>query len=138
MVAHRPSGNDVECRQVWRISPSRLVAVATISLIVNFLLVVDVTASSADRRANRCAFATARNGANQRADACCSRRTPDRFAGRVLAVVIIVVVFTIAPATIILIITSVIVVVVVVIGYRIVVSAPAAVVLRHCARSGGR
>src|SRR5215813_8146521 len=121
MVTHRPSVNDVVYRQLCRVSSIRSVAVTTISLIVDFLLVVDVTAGSteqcADHRATQCS------------DACSDRRASDRFAPRVLAVIIVVIVITTVA------ITSVIVIVV--IPRRDIVSTPAASVLRQRARSGG-
>jgi len=63
-------------------------ATTTLILVVNFLLVEDVTAGSANRRPNRGALSAADQRASQRADASPSRRAPDRFAGRVLAVII--------------------------------------------------
>src|SRR5262249_2989806 len=59
MVTHRPSVNDVVYRQLCRISSIRSVAVTTISLIVDFLLVVDVTAGSTEQCADRRALPAA-------------------------------------------------------------------------------
>src|SRR5262245_40439439 len=121
MVAHRPSVIDLEYE-----SSSRSAAEKPTSLIVDFLLVVDVTAGSAEHRANRSAFSAADQRAGQRADANAGRRAPDRFTPRVLAVVIVVVIAAVA-------ISSEIVVVVPGRG----IATPAASVLRHRARSGG-
>jgi hypothetical protein len=94
----------------------------TVILVVNFLLVVDVTASSANRRANRRAFSAADQRASQRAYASASRRAPDRFAGRVLAVIIA---------------TEAITSEIVVEPGRVKATPAARPVLRHRARSGG-
>src|SRR5262245_17649513 len=121
MVAHRPSVIDLECEL-----SSRSAAEKPTSLIVDFLLVIDVTAGSADHRANRRALSATDQRASQGADASASRRAPDRFTPRVLAVVIVVVIAAVAIA-------SVIVVVVPGRGK----TTPAASVLRHRAWSGG-
>src|SRR5262245_56862069 len=72
-------------------SPSRSAAVSTIPLIIDFLLVIDITAGSTNYRANRRALSAADQRASQRADASARRRAPDCFASRGLGVVIIVV-----------------------------------------------
>jgi len=71
-------------------SPSRSAAVSTIPLIIDFLLVIDITAGSTNYRANRRALSAADQRASQRADASARRRAPDCFASRGLGVVIIV------------------------------------------------
>jgi hypothetical protein len=70
----------------------------TILLVVNFLLVNDVTTGSTNRRANRRALSATDQRASDRSDAGASRRAPDRFAGCVLAIVIATIV--IAPVII--------------------------------------
>jgi len=94
----------------------------TLILIVNFLLVEDVTAGSANRRANRRALSAADQRASQRADASASRSAPNRFAGRVLAVIIA---------------TEAITSEIVVEPGRSKTTPAAGSVLRHRARSGG-
>src|SRR5262245_65619840 len=71
-------------------SPSRSAAVSTIPLIIDFPLVIDITAGSTNYRANRRALSAADQRASQRADASARRRAPDCFASRGLGVVIIV------------------------------------------------
>src|SRR5262245_8390593 len=129
MVTHRPSVKDVVYRQLYRVSSIRSVAVTTISLIVDFLLVVDVTAGSTEQCADRRALPAADQRATQCSNACADRRASDRFAPRVLAVVIVVIVITTVA------IASEIVIVVVPGGD--IASTPAASVLRQRARSGG-
>src|SRR5262249_46573463 len=118
--AHRPSVIDLECE-----SSSRSAAEKPASLIVDLLLVVNVTACSTDRRANRRALSAADQRASQCADAGAGRRAPDRFARGGFAIVIVVVLAAVA-------ITPVIVVIIPGRG----ITTPVASVLRHRARSG--
>src|SRR5262245_31575218 len=98
-------------------------AAPTIILIVDLLLVENVSAGSTDYGANRRALSAADQRAGQCADASASRRAPNRFAPGVLAVVII------APVAI----ASEIIVVIPGRGE----ASLAAPVLRHRAWSGG-
>jgi len=132
MVAHRPSSNDIDYRQMWRDMSFRSVAEATTSLIVDFLLVVDVTAGSSEQSANHRALTAADQRATQCAYPCADARALDRIAPGVFAVVIVVIVITVTTEAV----TSEIVIVVV--PCRVDISATAATVLRHRARSGGR
>src|SRR5262245_47049863 len=124
-------------------SPSRSAAVPTIPLIIDFLLVIDITAGSTNYRANRRALSAADQRASQRADASARRRAPDCFASRGLGVVIIVTVSITSVIVVVVSITSVIVVVVSITSVIVVVVpgrsiiTPVASVLRHRARSGG-
>src|SRR5215831_1455762 len=124
-------------------SPSRSAAVPTIPLIIDFLLVIDITAGSTNYRANRRALSAADQRASQRADASARRRAPDCFASRGLGVVIIVTVAITSVIVVVVSITSVIVVVVSITSVIVVVVpgrsiiTPVASVLRHRARSGG-
>src|SRR5215813_3770156 len=125
----RPSPFNV----IWDSDSPSQSAVPTIILIVDLLLVVNVTAGSADQRANRRALSAADQRASQRADASARRRAPDCFASRGLGVVIIVSVSITSVIVVVVSITSVIVVVVPGRG----ITTPVASVLRHRARSGG-
>src|SRR5882672_1329751 len=107
-------------------SPTRSAAVPTISLIIDLLLVVDVTAGSTNYRANRRALSAAEQRASHRADAGAGRRAPNRFARGGFAVVIV----TVA-------ITSVIISVIIVVVPGRGIATPAASVLRHRAWSCG-
>src|SRR5262249_29400335 len=124
-------------------SPSRSAALPTIPLIIDFLLVIDITAGSTNYRANRRALSAADQRASQRADASARRRAPDCFASRGLGVVIIVTVSITSVIVVVVSITSVIVVVVSITSVIVVVVpgrsiiTPVASVLRHRARSGG-
>src|SRR5262245_1162422 len=95
MVAHRPSSNDIDYRQLCRSMSFRSVAETTTSLIVDFLLVVDVTAGSSEQSANHRALTAADQRATQCAYACAYARALDRIAPRVFAVIIVVVVVTV-------------------------------------------
>src|SRR5262245_21866322 len=97
---------------------------------------VDISAGSADRRADRRAFATTEQRATKSADACADRRPLHRFTSRVLAFIVVIIIVPITTATVTL-ITRQIKIVVIVVVERGVVSTPAAPVLRHCVRSGG-
>src|SRR5262245_50790575 len=124
-------------------SPSRSAAVPTIPLIIDFLLVIDITAGSSNYRANRRALSAADQRASQRADASARRRAPDCFARRGLAAVLVVTVSLPSVIVVVVSITSVIVVVVSITSVIVVVVpgrsiiTPVASVLRHRARSGG-
>src|SRR5262249_20317231 len=113
--------------------PSRSGAVPTIPLIIDFLLVIDITAGSTNYRANRRALSAADQRASQRADASARRRAPDCFASRGLGVVIIV---TVAITSVIGVGVSITSVIVVVVPGRSIIT-PVTFVLRHRAWSGG-
>src|SRR5262245_27328491 len=113
-------------RSGMRISSCRLEA-ETASLIVDLLLVIDVTAGSAEYSANRRALSAAEQRAGHCADAGAGRRAPYRLALGVLAIVIIVVIAAVAIASEI---------VIVVIPGRVRTTS-AASVLRHRVWSGG-
>src|SRR5262249_668372 len=118
---------DLECE-----SSSRSAAEKPVSLIVDLLLVVNVTACSADRRANRRALSAADQRASQCADAGAGRRAPDCFARGGFAIVIVVVLAAVAITSV----TVVIIPAVVIVPGRS-ITTPVASVLRHRARSGG-
>src|SRR5215471_11282949 len=99
MVAHRPLVNDVFYRQLCRVSSVALVAVTTISLIVHFLLVIDITAGSTDHCADRGALPATEQRATNCSNARSNRRAPDRFASCVLAVVIVVIIIATVAIT---------------------------------------
>src|SRR5262245_24865232 len=115
----------MDYRQVLWGSSFRSESEATTSLIVNFLLVVDVAAGSAEQTTNHRALSATDQRATQCAYACAYARALDSLARCVFAVVIIVVVTTIAS------------VIVIVIPGGGIVSTSAASVLRQRARSGG-
>src|SRR5262245_12327356 len=131
MVAHRPFGIHMKCLQLWRIPPVRLVAIPAIPIVVNFLPVIDISTGSADRRADRRAFAATEQRATQGSDTRADRRALDRFTGRVLAIVVVVIIIPVTTATITLIIILPIRIVVVTVVVSDIATTSTASVLRH-------